>query len=505
MVEMADGVRLFTAVAVPKGVTNAPTVLMRDPYNNLTAEECIRQAANSDFAKSGYTLVRQHVRGKGLSEGFCIPYHECSDGLATHDFIRSLPSYNGEIFLTGQSYLSSVHLACIGYCGDDIKGAALHIQTDQPYSRNYVAGCNDSFGGPAWWLDMMRRLYPEQNRDELKRRPYCDMMKRAIGVDIPEFTNYVLHTEEDDVWKADERYGAAEKFTFPVLLTEGWYDMYIEGMLDMWKRLPVRVREKSAMLICPWGHRTEPRTDTGFAMEDAVLPSDWVIRWFDSIRNGTPYPYAEIGKIKYYSIGGDHWSTALPSGESEMLFFADGKLTPDKNESAPIRYRYDPEAVDDAFRNLDYFRYHDVYTAEEPENLPIAASFSSIPTDIERHYRGRIRCKMEVASDCEDTAFYMHVYLKRNGVSYNLTESICALSYFHPGYIPGTRVQVEIVSTPLAFTLKPGDSIRVDFASAGGTFAPHANIRGHYAKISETKVANNTIFSGGTVELPLRS
>ena len=64
-------------------------------------------------------LVIQHCRGRGGSEGDHIPYKgEREDGLDLIEHIRSMSHYNGEIFLTGGSYLASTMLMLMG---DDLQ------------------------------------------------------------------------------------------------------------------------------------------------------------------------------------------------------------------------------------------------------------------------------------------------------------------------------------------------------------------------------------------------
>ena len=113
---MADKTGIFTMVAAPAGVNASdkyPTVFIRTPYAKANAAKlamfCQSQAA---WLSKGYAVVFQHCRGTGASEGEFYPYtNERADGLEALQMIRKLPFYNGEIFLTGQSYLATVHYA----------------------------------------------------------------------------------------------------------------------------------------------------------------------------------------------------------------------------------------------------------------------------------------------------------------------------------------------------------------------------------------------------------
>ena len=110
MVPMKDGTKLYTYGALPPKGVKCAIVFARSPY---VKEERVDMAAyaksQARALKRGYAYVHQHVRGTGMSEGDWVPYvAERADGLATLEWIRRLPHYSGEIFLTGGSYCASV-------------------------------------------------------------------------------------------------------------------------------------------------------------------------------------------------------------------------------------------------------------------------------------------------------------------------------------------------------------------------------------------------------------
>ena len=72
MIPMRDGTKLYTVIVYPKGVTNAPIVLTRTPYNakgraNRSDSASILATlplADEMFVKAGYIRVYQDIRGK---------------------------------------------------------------------------------------------------------------------------------------------------------------------------------------------------------------------------------------------------------------------------------------------------------------------------------------------------------------------------------------------------------------------------------------------------------
>ena len=49
-----------------------------------------------------------------------------------------------------------------------------------------------------------------------------------------------------------------------------------------------------------------------------------------------------------------------------------------------------------------------------------------------------------------------------------------------------------------------GMRLRIDITSESGNYLPHPNVKGHFAYVTETRVAHNTIHPEGSyVELPI--
>ena len=504
---MPDGINLYTRIMVPKGFSKAPIVFIRTPYepahNGVTYD--ITKCKDNLFIQNGYAVVLQHVRGRGDSEGICLPYAEREDGLHTLEIIRQLDIYNGSIYIWGGSYLSTVHLSYLDTNPADIKGAVLNIQTDRMYFRNYRNGCCYSFCNLHWWLSMINRVHPNPNLEEAYKRPYKDIMRRVIGTEYPPYTNLLLNDENNDFWQSDPRTRAIDQLKIPVLFTEGWYDFYLEGMFSMWERLPENTKKKSAMFVGPWGHDTAVSEQAEYPLPKGNLPADFAVAWFNSIRDEKPYPYAATGQVNYYTIGSAVWNASpyplAPFKKMRLYFGSQHTLQPAPCETEQsISYIYDPE------KRLDCYKYQNIYQAADMGSVEGVTSFLSQPFPQDKSFLGKIRWKMDVCSDCDDTAFFIRVYFVENGKAYNLTETITSLSHIKKDYQAGEQITIDLYTPPIAFTVKKGSQIRVDISSDGGVYVPHANKKEHWATVTETKIATNTIcLDDSFIELPCNS
>ena len=123
-----------------------PTVIFRSTYVdeclNMGEDEIVAQVMNKNnkWLEKGYAVVFQHCRGRGKSIGDCVPYiYEREDGLNLQEWIRNQPFYNGELYLIGYSYTSSVHFVTAPFA-EDIKGAVFEVQDCERYNCNYRNG-----------------------------------------------------------------------------------------------------------------------------------------------------------------------------------------------------------------------------------------------------------------------------------------------------------------------------------------------------------------------------
>jgi len=119
---MRDGVRLFTAVLVPKDAsTTYPFMLDRTPFDMgpYGPDEYITASRQTQaFLKAGYIWVRQDVRGRGLSDGeftHVTPHRtqkrtsaDVDESTDTYDtvewLLQHVPNHNGRVGLWGVSY-----------------------------------------------------------------------------------------------------------------------------------------------------------------------------------------------------------------------------------------------------------------------------------------------------------------------------------------------------------------------------------------------------------------
>ena len=101
---MSDGVELISDHYYPARPVPQPTLLMRQPYGRDIASTVV-YAHPVWFARHGYNVVIQDVRGRGDSGGEFYPFrYEARDGAETIAWLRTREESNGRIGMYGFSY-----------------------------------------------------------------------------------------------------------------------------------------------------------------------------------------------------------------------------------------------------------------------------------------------------------------------------------------------------------------------------------------------------------------
>jgi putative CocE/NonD family hydrolase len=511
MVPMPDGVKLYTFGAVPPAGMKCPIVVHRNPY---VKDERVnpRQFAGQKWTPDSYVSVTQHCRGCGRSEGDWIPYAtERADGLAFLDWVRKLPFYNGEIFLSGGSYTSSVHLLYIDTNPPDVKGAVLAVQDCNRYNIVYRNGFFKIGLHGGWFLGGYKKkdVHLQRNRSvSFFDLPLCDFSRRYFGVPVPELDSLFAHPREDDpFWKTVEggydSYQAVTKATFPILLTTGMYDIYTGGVFDMWARMPAAQRARCALLVSAYDHggtyQKKPSTPVEFPQGSlaAVCP-DRTTQWFDHIRKGTPLTFIKPGKTSYYAIYENAWheTDKLANGPIAHTFYLNSR-TLDSRPGAPadITYVYDPKNPA-PFKGGLCLNFGGMPVQAPPDFRPDVISFLSKPFVQTLDVRGRMTARLVCKSDCEDTCFYARLSLVKDGAAYPLRDDITSLCYAAPDYTPGTEKTVDLCFSDHAFRVSSGDVLRLDVSSSCSQFVPHTNNKGLQSLQKTSRVAHNTIVGG---------
>ena len=513
-VEMRDGVRLYTILQTPEPTGKFPLIIVRTPYFN-SAEPDLEKLRQEDT--HGYAVLQQHCRGTGRSEGICLAYlNERNDGLDLLDWIRKQPFYNGELFLRGGSYLSSVHFSYLDTDPPDVKAAFLAVQDTERYNVLYRNG----FYKPGLHGSWVMRMY---NRNQEIPLNYCPETFRTLPLSgitasifnetVPEIEEEFLHPDPDDpFWRTpaggSDYHDACNRCSIPILLVTAFYDIYTGGVFDMWKSLTPARRKQCALVVTPFAHgynpppREEPSElpdfENGRLRE--VCP-DLVYHWFDHFRKGTPLPFVELGKTTYYRLFENRWHNVAQlenAPETMRLYLHDDRtLRAEKpGPAGEITYVYNPFAPA-SFAGGCCNNFGGMQIQDPPNSRYDIISFLSEPFEHELDCEGKFEVELHCRSTACDTCFYVRLDLVRNDVALSLRDDIDSLCRLEKEYVPGQERVLRFVFAEHAFRIRPGDRLRLDVSSSCVPhFQVHTNRKGLQARQSGADICRNTVITG---------
>lgn len=506
-----DGATLFTVVCLPCESGEFPAVIYRSPYVDgeeglSEVEVCEKRLAEYAYwLDAGYAVVFQHCRGRGKSDGDCVPYiYEREDGLALQEWIRGQSFYNGELFLRGASYGASVHFVTAPFA-PDIKGAILEVQDCERYNCNYRNGFYKVGLHGGWYVSMYKRKTLREKSytaDAYRMLPLSDFSRTVLGENAADFDEILRHPRREDAfWRTrfggGEAHDAIKHANIPILLVTGFYDIYTGGVFDMWRGLDEQTRAKCALAVHPYDHggtgAGQPIRFEGGALHEAF--PNYKVQWLDFVRGKAKAPFAQ-GKVTYYCLFDNKWCCDDFYTENGMrkVGFGKGEAT----------YRYDPFAPA-AFKGGLSCNFGGTAFADAPASRQDVLSFYTPAFDEDVLIKGKIKAKLTVRSDCEDTCFYLRLSLCKREGDYGLRDDIQQISNFDEKYLPNGEIEMQIFFDEHAFLVKKGEKLRIDVSSSAWPhYVPHTNVRGLFSEQKNAQIATNTIIlKKSYIELPV--
>ena len=500
----SKGVKLFTAVLLPDLNKKFPVIIIRTPYvdfyENENEDNIIADYLSEykNWLRHGYAVVVQHCRGRGKSEGDCIPYiNEREDGLLLQEWIRKQNFYNGEIFLKGGSYLTSVHYATAPFA-DDIKGAVFGIQDSERYNICYRNGFLKKALHASWYVGMYKaksHIKKNYTRGSFDMLPLKDFSKTVFGEEAQDFNEMLkAPNPEHEFWST--RFGGVEtkdatvNVNFPILFTTGFYDIYTGGIFDMWKKMSEESRKMSALVVSCYDH-----SDGCDAENSIIFPKGkrceefgdlYEIKWFDFIRGENPKSPFKQGAVTYYNLFKNCWQTDefFTSSDTVRILMGD-------NEVSYVYNPFDPPSFKGGLsRGFGGTVYQD-----KPDSRHDIVSLYSEPFLKDTQVKGKMTATLTVKSDCEDTCFYIRISIEKENGDYGLRDDITSLCYQLGEYIPDSVVTVNFDFDEHAFLIKKGERLRIDISSADNEhYVRHTNQKGLYSEQTTAKIAHNTVY-----------
>ncbi len=348
MIPMRDGTKLYTVIVYPKGVTNAPIVLTRTPYNakgraNRSDSSSILATlplADEMFVKAGYIRVYQDIRGKYGSEGEYVvtrpvigplnptKVDHVTDAYDTIDWLvnkANLPESNGRVGMIGSSYEGFTVVMALLNPHPALKVAA----PESPMIDGWMG--DDWFHYGAFRLANIAWLGSQTGYKGAGKAPPTggyddyenfrdigsagDWAKKSGYDQLPYWQRMVSHPAYDEFWQGQalDKLLAANPSNVPTIWEQGLWDqedMY--GAVTSWEALKAKGKLGNNHLVMgPWRHSQVNRDGRSLGpfqwngdtaqqfREEMILP------YFNQyLKDG---PAFALPAATIYNTGENHW------------------------------------------------------------------------------------------------------------------------------------------------------------------------------------------------------
>lgn len=391
MIRMRDGVRLFTAVYIPKDQTaKYPVMLTRTPYSVAPyGADKFKEALGPSpaFGREGYIFVYQDVRGKFMSEGEyedVRPYiarktnpTEIDENTDAHDTIewvlKNVPNHNGRVGVWGISYpgfytsmaLINQHPAIraaspqapIGdwFIGDDFHhNGTLFL----PHTFNFLSSVGLPRPKPVTeFPPAFQHGTPDGYRFFLDAGALKNINERHLKSQVAFWNDLMAHPNYDEFWERRNILPHLSGIrTAAVMTVGGWFDSEdLYGALKTYESIEAKNKGITNTLVMgPWEHGGWSRTD-GDALGDLRFNSKTALFYRDEIE----LPFfnfhlkdkgaSKLPEAYLFETGANEWrtfDTYPPRAVTprQLYFHADGRLSfePQKTGAEFDEYISDP-------------------------------------------------------------------------------------------------------------------------------------------------------------------
>lgn len=500
---LSDGVTLISDHYYPAGDGPRPTLLMRQPYGRDIASTVV-YAHPIWFARHGYHVAIQDVRGRGGSDGEFYPFrNEGRDGAETIAWLLKHPASNGRVGMYGFSYQGATQLLAAVEQPEGLQCIAPHMTaTDLYHGWFYHQGAlrlNSSLG---WGIQMLRedarRKGLREASDKLEaawanirtqssRVPYDTHTALADDL-LPTYVrDWFSHREPGDYWTSQDISTRLHQLRVPALHITGWFDTYLEGSIVGYIALRNHAgtefaRSHQYLIAGPWVHIPwGDRVGDALLGETANVDTDAILlRWFNHwLKNSADF--SDEPRIRYFALGPNDWRTTSewPEATAQTHYLhsagnansrnGDGTLSllaPSEEEPRDV-FVYDPEVpVMAPGSPLALSGPFDQSVSEMGNNLLV---YTSPPAVRETEVFGLPRVVLYASTSAAHADFTAKlVRVAASGRAEFLCIGIARSSWLFrdSSYAADTVHKWEFTLEPIAFVLAPGERFRLEIASS---------------------------------------
>ncbi|MGV9921555.1 CocE/NonD family hydrolase [Streptomyces cellulosae] len=541
---LRDGTRLRTLLLLPHGTGPWPALLVRHPYD-VTREEDDGYLDVRRLVAAGHLVALQDVRGRFGSEGVFAPCaQEEADGADAVAWLAARPECDGAVGMWGASYASDTQFAALLGGAPALRALAPAMTPALSALDGFrFRGGVPELGSTLAWThyaiapDAIARVPSARERDAEHRRHEATEHAIATG---EAYRAGALHEQRDAEgivrWGLDRlrepldspRHRAGkivdrlDAVDVPVLLTGGWFDVFLGPTLELYRRLRRRAENTGGpaprLVVGPWTHDDYSSRAAGLdfgpeASAEAVDLTGLHLRWFDAVLRGRA-----LGSlpVQVFLMGADRWVEAdvFPPRDArplELYLTPEGALAPEPAGSGGRRLVSDPASpVPTCGGAVLLFAPFGAGPADQRavEARPDVVSWRTGPLEKELTVMGAVRAVVHLVTTGTDADVVVRLCDGHpDGTSRVVADGVRRASARSVDPVtgrggrgplePGRAYEIAVDLWSTAHTFLPGHRIRVDIApSSSPRWDVGANSYAPDGESAPAVTAEHTILQG---------
>ena len=523
MVQMRDGVKLYTSVYHPIGVSDRPILIVRTPYSCAPYGNGFKSDLTEympEFLKNRYIIVFQDVRGRYMSEGQFLnvrPFipdksdsqtDEASDTYDTIEWLLKNTDNNGSVGVTGMSYPGFYATLAALSCHPALKAVS-----PQAPILDWYKGDDVHHNGALMLLDIYSfatYMFKEHNNpvqedhglpSPIGENAYLWFSDRftpsSLTTSLPDtltFWNEILdHPHYDNYWVERSLEQHLNNIEPAILVVGGEYDTDdCYGALNTYKLIKSNSAETDLHFVYgPWSHGAWHNPD--YVGLGAIKFGENLSNYFMS---KIEYPFFRYylenkGKrpdpVYIYASGSDCWQV-LDKWPSDNITYRSLYLTPDDSlafnpstvRESSSTYRSDPlnpvPFMENASRRDNSYMVADQkFASLRPDVLTFVSSAVNETIRIQ----GPIRAKLDLSITSDDADIIVKfIDVHPDGYQMLVRGDVFPLRYRN-GYdqpvrsVPGEKMHLDFTMNDVAHWVLPGHKMMIQIQS---TWFPLVNI-----------------------------
>ena len=546
-IRMRDGTTLYADLTRPDAPGPFPALVERTPYNkDGGAENSV--GAPEFFARRGYAVLIQDVRGRFTSEGQFYPFRDDGagvnrDGFDTVQWMADQPWCDGRVGMIGGSYSGATQYQAALTRPPNLK--AIYVrESSADYNQEWVyQGGAFELGFSTYWVHAVtstdlphlvcgEEVARQQAIFSRVREEMDDWYARLPLYPCP-FVEGLSDWHNDWLARPDngpywwrftiDKYH--DQIETPAYHLSGWFDIFLAGALKNYQGMKRRARTDEArrgqkLIIGPWIHgpgliAKQVAGEFDFGPEAGRDFNQLRLPWFDHWLKGMDSGVMDEPPVRLFVMGSNQWRDEAdwplpdtrytpyylhggPSGSVGSL--NDGALSPDppRGSENPDGFVYDPYDPIPHLGGNTLGIPGGVYDQRPADERCL--TYTSPPLERELEVTGPVVAVLYGLSSAPDTDWVVRLEdIHPDGYSRNLCDGILRARYRNsferpelltPGQV--YRFEVDLWATSNLFL--PGHRVRVVVTSSCfPRFDRNLNTGGPINREAAGQVAINTV------------